>query len=199
MNIGRSLTAALLLSALLLADNNETNQTNTSSNIFTRFGEKFIQAKEKVVQAVNNKMDEWMPNEYNGNWHLRIMDGSDVRAARAIIEFDLDKMKVYGFDACNQISGELKKTADQNLSVPTLATTKMMCREQIHLWTSTRLQQTFKEGFSITVAKKNGVEGITIKSKSHELFLKKMGVEEEEEEDKGWSLSPASLNGLFSK
>lgn len=208
MNLRRPMTAVLLLSSLLLADTNETNQTQpkvqtkTDTNIFKRFGEKFIETKDKVVQSIDNKFDEWMPNEYNGNWHIRSMDGSDVRAARAIVELDIDKMKLSGFDACNQIGGVLKKQADANASliVPSLTTTKMACRQQIHQWTSARLHETLEEGFSITVAKQNGIEGIRIKSKNHELFLKKMGVEEEEEkekDDKGWSLSPSSLNTMF--
>jgi hypothetical protein len=50
----------------------------------------------------------------------------------------------------------------------------MDCRENIHTWVSKRLHETLKEGFTIKEEKKYGVEGITLKSASHELFLKRM-------------------------
>ena len=111
----------------------------------------------------------------NGNWHLRVMDGMEVRKARAILDFDMEKMKLSGFDACNRIGGTLVKNSDTNMTTPMLISTKMACRDNIHNWVSQRLHITLKEGFSIKEEKKYGVEGITLKSPSHELFFKKMG------------------------
>ncbi len=113
-------------------------------------------------------------NNFNGNWHLRVMDGMEVRKARAILDFDMKKMKLSGFDACNRIGGALTKNSDTNITAPMLMSTKMACREKIHNWVSKRLQETLREGFSLKEEKKYGVEGITLKSSSHELFLKKM-------------------------
>ncbi len=113
-------------------------------------------------------------DELNGNWHLRIMDGMEVRKARAILDFNSKKMKLNGFDGCNRISGTLIKTSDTNMSSQ-LASTKMGCRQPIHSWVSKRLHETVKEGFSITETKRNGIDGITIKSTRHELFFGRMG------------------------
>lgn len=116
-------------------------------------------------------------NKFNGNWHLRIMDGMEVRKARAILDFDMEKMKLSGFDGCNRIGGALQKNSDTNMTTPMLISTKMACREPIHNWVSQRLHEILSEGFSITEAKRNGVDGIILKSPSHELFFKKMGKE----------------------
>ncbi len=113
----------------------------------------------------------------DGTWHLRVMDGMEVRKARAILEFDIEKMKLSGFDGCNRIGGALQKNSDTNITVPMMMATKMACRESIHNWVSKRLHETVQEGFSITEEEKYGVEGITIKSPTHELFFKKMGRE----------------------
>ena len=113
-------------------------------------------------------------DELNGNWHLRVMDGMEVRKARAILDFDTKKMKLSGFDGCNRISGILKKNSDTNMSSQ-LASTRMACRGSIHRYVSKRLHETVSEGFSITEAKRYGVNGITIKSPSHNLFFKRMG------------------------
>ena len=114
-------------------------------------------------------------NDLNGNWHLRVMDGNEVRKARVILDFDAGKMKVSGFDGCNQISGTLK--GDDNNMSATLMSTRMACREPIHAYVSIRLHETMSEGFSIKEEKKYGVEGITLKSSKHELFFKRMGKE----------------------
>ncbi|HIQ27641.1 MAG TPA: META domain-containing protein [Sulfurovum sp.] len=110
----------------------------------------------------------------NGSWHLRVMDGMEVRKARAILDFDMKKMQLSGFDACNRIRGTLIKHSDINLTVPMLITTKMACRGKIHNWVSNRLHQTLKERFNIQEENRYGVDGITIKSLHHELFFKKM-------------------------
>ena len=112
-------------------------------------------------------------NKLNGNWHLRIMDGKEVRKARAILDFDAEHMMLNGFDGCNRISGALKINSDTSMSSQ-LSATKMECRQSIHRYVSKRLHKTMKEGFSITEAIKNGVKGITIKSSHHELFFKWM-------------------------
>ena len=116
-------------------------------------------------------------NKFNGNWHLRIMDGMEVRKARAILDFDIEKMKLSGFDGCNRIGGALQKNSDTNMTTPMLMSTKMECREPIHNWVSQRLHEILSEGFSITEAERNGVDGIILKSPRHELFFKKMGKE----------------------
>ena len=113
-------------------------------------------------------------DELNGNWHLRIMDGMEVRKARAILDFDTKKMQLSGFDGCNRISGILKDNSGTNMSSQ-LATTKMACRGSIQSYVSKRLHETVKEGFSITEATRNGIDGITLKSPSHELFFGRMG------------------------
>ncbi|EIF51960.1 MULTISPECIES: META domain-containing protein [Sulfurovum] len=112
-------------------------------------------------------------DEIDGNWHLRTMDGKEVRKARAILDFDAKHMRLSGFDGCNPISGELKKSADTRI-FSKLSTTPSECRQSIHRYVRKRLHKTVKEGFTVTKAKQNGVEGILIKSASHELFLKWM-------------------------
>ncbi len=114
--------------------------------------------------------------KFNGAWHLRVMDGMEVRKARAILDFsiDTDTTQISGFDGCNRIMGAIHKSDDSNLSVPLIISTRMACRQKIHNWVSTRLHKTLNEGFSIKEDEKYGVEGITVKSVTHELFLKKM-------------------------
>jgi len=112
-------------------------------------------------------------DKLSGSWHLRVLDGGEVRKARAILDFDAKKMKLSGFDGCNRITGNLIKDTQQHLSAQ-LISTRMACRENIHRYVSKRLQETVSEGFSIKEEKKYGVEGITIKSSKHELFFKRM-------------------------
>ncbi len=131
-------------------------------------------------------------DKLNGNWHLRIMDGMEVRKARAILGFDIAKMELDGFDGCNRINGALQKNSDTNITIPMLMSTKMACREPIHHWVSQRLHETLAEGFSITEAKINEVEGIILKSPSHELFFKQMG-------KKNSSFFNFNFNFLFTK
>lgn len=123
-----------------------------------------LQAETKTINL--SKLD--------GNWHLRIMDGMEVRKARAILDFDSKKMQISGFDACNQISGTLIKNSDLSMSSQ-LKSTKMACRQPIHKYVSKRLHETIKEGFNITEARRNGVDGITLKSTKHDLFFGRMG------------------------
>ena len=112
-------------------------------------------------------------DDLHGNWHLRSMDGKDVRKARAILDFDAKNMRLDGFDGCNRISSELK-TNSKTLKSTKLATTRMGCRESIHSYVRTRLHKTVKEGFTVTKAKQNGVEGILVKGSKHKLFFKWM-------------------------
>jgi len=118
-------------------------------------------------------------DELQGNWHLRSMDGKDVRKARAILDFDPKQMKLNGFDGCNRLSSELQ-TNNNTLVSTKLAATNMECREYIHSYVRYRLHKTMKEGFTVTESTQNGIKGITIKSSKHELFFKKMG------KDRGW-------------
>ena len=114
-------------------------------------------------------------SEYSGAWHLRVLDGGEVRKARAILDFDAKRMQLHGFDGCNKISGNLIKDEKQQTYSAQLLSTRMACRENIHTYVSKRLQETVSEGFSIKEEEKYGVEGITLKSETHELFFKKMG------------------------
>ena len=97
-----------------------------------------------------------------------------VRKARAILDFNMEKMSLSGFDACNRIGGTIVKNSDSNMTTPMLMSTKMACRNKIHNWVSKRLHVTLKEGFSLKEEKKYGIKGITLKSPSHELFFKRM-------------------------
>ena len=117
-------------------------------------------------------------NDFNGNWHLRVMDGKEVRKARAILDFDATKMQLSGFDGCNQINGVLKGD-DQNMSAR-LISTRMACREPIHAYVSRQLHEAIAQGFSIQKEEKYGIKGIILKSSKHELFFKRMG------KDSGW-------------
>ena len=112
-------------------------------------------------------------DDLHGNWHLRTMDGKDVRTARAILDFDVENMKLNGFDGCNRMSSELK-TNNETIISTKLSATKMACRQSIHHYVKTRLHKTVKEGFTVTEATQNGVDGILIKSSKHELFFKWM-------------------------
>jgi len=112
-------------------------------------------------------------DDLDGNWHLRSVDGKDVRKARAILDFDAKHMKLNGFDGCNPMSSELK--ADNTIIKSTkLSTKKNGCRQSIHRYVRTRLHKTVKEGFTVIKAKQNGIDGILIKSAKHELFFKWM-------------------------
>jgi heat shock protein HslJ len=113
-------------------------------------------------------------SDLNGNWHLRAMDGHEVRKARAILDVHAEQMIVNGFDGCNSIYGILKAHNKITFSA-TLTSTRMACRQSIHRYVSKRLHKTIQEGFTITKGKRYGVEGITLKSKNHDLFFKRMG------------------------
>ncbi|MBA1420946.1 MAG: META domain-containing protein [Epsilonproteobacteria bacterium] len=113
-------------------------------------------------------------SDLSGSWHMRVLDGMEVRKARAILDFDAKKMRVDGFDSCNRISGILKENPQTKQLSTQLRTTRMACRGNVQKWVSKRLHETMNEGFSIKEEKKYGVEGITLKSLSHELFFKKM-------------------------
>lgn len=112
-------------------------------------------------------------DDLHGNWHLRSLDGKDVRNARAILDFDAKNMKLNGFDGCNRISSELK-TNNKTLKSTKLATTRMGCRQYLHSYVRKRLHRTVKEGFTVTETTQNGVEGILVKGSKHELFFKWM-------------------------
>ncbi len=109
-----------------------------------------------------------------GDWHLKVMDGYNVRKARAILDFHPDTMRLEGFDSCNRITGKLQKHKDGTYTA-TLATTRMACRNHLTSFVSKRLHETIETGFQITSEKRYGMEGITIKSKKHDLFFRRMG------------------------
>ena len=113
-------------------------------------------------------------DKLSGNWHLRVMDGMEVRKARAILDFDASKMHLSGFDGCNRITGTLENNST-NIMRAKLTSTRMACRENIHRWVSTRLHETVNKGFIVSEDTKYGIEGITIKSSEHELFFGRMG------------------------
>jgi heat shock protein HslJ len=112
--------------------------------------------------------------DLEGDWHLRIMDGYDVRKTRAILDFKPKSMQLEGFDACNRISGKLIQKPDGNYT-STLTSTRMACRGKSFTFVSTRLHETIKEGFTIKEETRSGIEGLTIKSAKHDLFFKSMG------------------------
>ena len=113
-------------------------------------------------------------SDLSGNWHLHVMDGKEVRKARAILDFHSKSMVLEGFDGCNRISGKLQRTT-QDRFFSKLTATRMACRQNIHRYVSRGLHTTIKEGFTITEGTRYGTEGITLKSKHHDLFFKKMG------------------------
>ncbi|SFZ98038.1 hypothetical protein MNB_SV-5-669 [hydrothermal vent metagenome] len=113
-------------------------------------------------------------DDISGTWHLRVMDGKEVRKARAIVEFHSKQKIIEGFDACNRFSGKIERTT-QNRFFTKPRSTRMACRQNIHRYVSQRLLITIQEGFSVTEGKRYGVEGITLKSANHDLFFKKMG------------------------
>ena len=182
-----------LLSTVLPAQNNETNShsskeyntTMTShivksdNNTSTKISENNITHDEqnitKTVTTQLPKISEM--KHFNGAWHLRVMDGMDVRKARAILDFNFNekKTKLSGFDGCNRIRGDLMIYSEDNITMPLLTATRMACRQHIHRWVSKRLHALLKEGYSIKEETKYGIEGITLKSEKHELFFKKMG------------------------
>jgi len=112
-------------------------------------------------------------DELNGNWHLRIMDGMEVRKARAILDFDSKKMTISGFDGCNRIAGTLILNNDTMSSQ--LKMTKRACRLSVQAYVSQRLHEVMKDGFTISETTTNGVEGITLKNPKHTLFFGRMG------------------------
>ena len=113
-------------------------------------------------------------SDLNGNWHLRAMDGHEVRKARAILDFHAEQMMLSGFDGCNRFTGTIIANSKSNFSSK-LASTRMACRQSIHRYVSKRFNETINDGFTISEGKRYGVEGITLKSKEHDLFFKKMG------------------------
>ena len=113
-------------------------------------------------------------SDLNGNWHLRALDGHEVRKARAILDIHAQQMIINGFDSCNRISGTLKVNGKSTFSAK-LTSTRMACRQSVHRYVSKRFQAAINEGFTITEGKRYGIDGITLKSKNHDLFFKKMG------------------------
>jgi heat shock protein HslJ len=113
-------------------------------------------------------------SDIEGGWHLRVMDGYDVRKVRAILDFQPRKMRLEGFDACNRISGKLTALKEGTYT-SRLMTTRMACRGKSHSFVSKRLHEAIEEGFTIQKEHRHGIDGLTIKSRSHDLFFKRMG------------------------
>ena len=113
-------------------------------------------------------------NDLDGSWHLRVMDGKEVRKARAILDFHSKSMILEGFDGCNRLTGKILRTTNDRF-FSKISSTRMACRQNIHRYVSKGLKITIKEGFTVTESKRYGVEGITLKSKHHDLFFKRMG------------------------
>ena len=124
-----------------------------------------------IVSADTITVDDL--SDLDGNWHLRAMDGREVRKARAILDVHGEQMIINGFDGCNSIYGVLTAHNKTTFSA-TLTSTRMACRQSIHRYVSKRLHETIQEGFTITEGKRYGIEGITLKSKNHDLFFKRM-------------------------
>ena len=161
----RSFLVTLALTALVWGESNNSYLANLSS------------FPSKIVQTVKDLNRSLVQNKFNGNWHVRIIDGKDVRQARAILDLDLDAMRLSGFDACNRMEGRLIREREEHILAEELSTTRMACRESIHMWVRGALHQMIKEGFTIKEEEKYGIKGLTLKSPKHELFLKKMGEE----------------------
>ncbi len=110
----------------------------------------------------------------DGNWHLRVIDGKEVRRARAILDFKSNGMYIEGFDGCNRIWGKLLKNSKEQFYLK-IKSSNMDCRQNIHKYVSHRLHTTLNEGFIVTQTKRYGIDGITLKSEHHNLFFKRMG------------------------
>ena len=113
-------------------------------------------------------------NDLDGSWHLRVMDGKEVRKARAILDFHSKSMILEGFDGCNRLTGKILRTTNDRF-FSKISSTRMACRQNIHRYVSKGLKVTINEGFTVTESKRYGVEGITLKSEHHNLFFKRMG------------------------
>jgi len=113
-------------------------------------------------------------SDLDGNWHLRVMDGKEVRKARAILDFHSKSMVLEGFDGCNRMSGKIQRTTEDRF-FSKITASRMACRQNIHRFVSKGLHTTIQEGFTVIEEKRFGIEGITLKSKHHDLFFKKMG------------------------
>jgi heat shock protein HslJ len=161
----RSLLVTVALTAFVWSESNESYLENITS------------LPSKIFQTVKKLNRSLLANKFNGNWHVRVIDGKDVREARAILDLDLDEMKLSGFDACNRIEGRLIGQSEEDIYAEELNTTRMACREPIHMWVRERLHKAIKEGFTIKEEEKYGIKGATLRSRTHELFLKKMGEE----------------------
>ena len=154
-------------------ENNESNASTIKISIDVNKKENNISHKPKNNPSYKINSDM---SQFNGAWHLRVLDGMEVRKARAIVDFTFNdkQSKFSGFDSCNRIIGTLKATSDTTLSIPAISSTRMACRGKIHRWVSKRVQKTLGENFSIKEEEKHGLKGITIKSPTHELFFKRM-------------------------
>jgi len=113
-------------------------------------------------------------NTLKGDWHLKVMDGYNVRKARAILDFHPDTMHIDGFDSCNRITGKLQKHKNGTYTA-TLVTTRMACRNHLTSFVSKQLHESIESGFQITSEKRYGMDGITIKGGGHDLFFRRMG------------------------
>ncbi len=109
-----------------------------------------------------------------GDWHLKVMDGYNVRKARVILDFHPEKMRIEGFDSCNRITGTLHRDKNDTYT-GRLVTTRMACRDRLTRFVSQRLHETMQQGFYIEKSSHNSKEGITLKSKKHTLFFRRMG------------------------
>jgi len=133
--------------------------------IFTLFVAIFTNSNANEIQDLET---------IDGNWHLRVLDGKEVRRARAILDFKSNNMYLEGFDSCNRIWGKLLKNS-KNQFYSQVQSSKMDCRENIHKYVSHKLHTILNEGFTISRTKRYGINGITLKSEHHNLFFKQMG------------------------
>jgi len=155
----------------------EDNETDIFTSIGNFFGKKSNTDtnSSKIVNDSAVKITTDL-SHFDGAWHLRVLDGMEVRKARAILDFTFtdNKAKLSGFDGCNRIGGNIQKSEKDKLIIPSLISTKMACRTKIHRWVSKRLHQVFGESFTLKEERKYAIDGIIIKSSKHELFFKKM-------------------------
>jgi len=157
---------------------NNTSNIDANSSAISNDNLPIPDTNKSINKGINNTSSKIITdmNHFDGAWHLRVLDGMEVRKARAILDFTFtdEKTKLSGFDGCNRIGGNIQKSEEDTLIVPSLISTRMACRTKIHRWVSTRLHQVLGESFTLKEENKYDIDGITIKSSKHELFFKKM-------------------------
>ena len=87
------------------------------------------------LQSCGTKNKPIEPNQLNGYWVLKTLDGKDVRTlfegTIPGIQFDFDKMLLTGSGGCNNFTGQFTFEKEKNLfSAPNLVATMRLCVEK---------------------------------------------------------------------